>query len=372
MPQLQELGQRAPDSWRGQRVSAAVLVSSSHVAIGFFISLVLSILLVRLSLRYALWRGLLDAPGQRRSHVVATPRGGGLGLLLAALPILAWAWWVATPWLAPWDAVAMMAALLMLMLVGWLDDHRNLPALPRFVLYLLASALLACVVVHDLPGWSPLLRVLAGLGLVLATGWSINAHNFMDGIDGLLGTQMLFYFAALGSLAWYLQAGGVVLSCAGLSAACIGFLFYNRPPARIFMGDVGSVALGWLVAALAALLWRHQPTSVWPALILSSAFIIDASLTLLRRMLRGRRWYTAHREHAYQWLVRSGFSHGQVTLLYLAWNMLLALPLAVAALLWPRLAPGLLALACMVGVIVHTTIRRYCLARHDRRRRGAA
>ena len=344
----------------------------SHLVLGSLLSLVLSCLLVGVTLRYALRRGLLDAPGRRRSHTVATPRGGGLGLLLAVLPVLCWAWLGPASRLAPAEAVAMLGTLLLLMLVGWLDDHHNLPLLPRFALYLLASAVLAVVVLHDLQGWSPMLRLLAGLGLVLATGWSINAHNFMDGIDGLLGMQMLFYFTALGAVAWLLQAAGVALACAGLAAACLGFLYYNRPPARIFMGDVGSVALGWLVAALAALLWRQAPDSVWPALILSSAFIIDASLTLLRRMWLGRRWYTAHREHAYQWLVRSGFSHAQVTLFYLAWNVLLASPLALAALIWPRLAPGLLALICAVGVLVHTAIRYYCHTTRDRRRRGAA
>ena len=105
------------------------------------------------------------------------------------------------------------------MLVGWLDDHRNLPLLPRFVLHLLASTLLAVVVLHDLPGWSPMLRLLAGVGLVLATGWSINAHNFMDGIDGLLGMQMLFYFTALGAWHGRCRLRGVALACAGLAAA---------------------------------------------------------------------------------------------------------------------------------------------------------
>ncbi len=344
----------------------------SHLLLGILVSFVLSVLLVGATLRYALRRGLLDAPGRRRSHTVATPRGGGLGLLLAVLPVLCWAWLGPASWLAPAEALALFGALLLLILVGWLDDHRNLPLLPRFVLHLLAATLLAVVVLHDLQGWSPMLRLLAGVGLVLATGWSINAHNFMDGIDGLLGMQMLFYFTALGAVAWSLQAGGVALACAGLAAACLGFLFYNRPPARIFMGDVGSVALGWLVAALAALLWRQAPQSVWSALILSSAFIIDASMTLLRRMWLGRRWYTAHREHAYQWLVRSGFSHARVTLFYLGWNLLLALPMALAALAWPRLAPGLLALVCVLGVLAHAAIRHHCHTTRDRRRRGAA
>lgn len=353
-------------------MSVAVSVPPGQLAIGFGISLLLSIVLVGASLRYALWRGLLDVPGRRRSHSVATPRGGGLGLLLAALPVVAWAWLVATPWMAAVGALALIAAWLLLIAVGWLDDHHNLPNLPRFAAHLMASAMLAWVVLQGVDDWPLSWRLLAGFGLVLAASWSINAHNFMDGIDGLLGMQMLFYFLALAGLALYLQAGAIALACTGLAAACLGFLFYNRPPARIFMGDVGSVPLGWLVAALAAMLWRHDPISLWSALILSSAFIIDASLTLLQRMWRGRRWYTAHREHAYQWLVRSGLSHRQVTLLYLAWNVLVALPLAIATLYWPRIAPGLLVLTLVAGMLAYTAIKRHCHNSRDRRRRGAA
>lgn len=348
------------------------IVSAGQLTLGFVVSLVLSVLLVGVSLRYALWRGLLDAPGHRRSHKVPTPRGGGLGLLLAALPVVAWAWLIATPWLAPMAAVALLTALVLLTLLGWLDDHHDLPSLPRFAVHLLASLTLALVILYGLDNWSVSWRLLAGVGLVLATSWSINAHNFMDGIDGLLGMQMLFYFLALGGLALFLGGAGIALACAGLAAASMGFLCYNRSPARIFMGDVGSGTLGWLAAALAAMLWREASLSLWPALILSSAFIIDASLTLLRRMWRGRRWYTAHREHAYQWLVRSGFTHGQVTLLYLSWNLLVALPLAVAAVAWPSLAPALLVLTCVLGAVTYVAIRRYCYTTHDRRRRSAA
>ncbi len=347
-------------------------VSAGQLTLGFVVSLVLSVLLVGVSLRYALWQGLLDAPGHRRSHKVPTPRGGGLGLLLAALPVVAWAWLTATPWLTPMAAVALLTALVLLTLLGWMDDHHDLPSLPRFAVHLLASLTLALVVLYGLDDWPVSWRLLAGMGLVLAAAWSINAHNFMDGIDGLLGTQLLFYFVALGGLALYLGAAGTALACAGLAAASLGFVFYNRAPARIFMGDVGSGTLGWLVAALAAMLWRDASISLWPALILSSTFIIDASLTLLGRMWRGRRWYTAHREHAYQWLVRSGFTHGQVTRLYLSWNLVVTLPLAVAALVWPWLAPGLLALICVLGVVVYMAIRRYCYTKHDRRRRSAA
>lgn len=331
----------------------------------------LSLLLVGISLRYAHWRGLLDEPGRRRSHTRVTPRGGGLGLVLAALPALAWSWFRLTPALGPVQGAALLFALLLLLLIGWLDDHRDLPNLPRLAAHVVASALLAWVIVQG-SGWSPGWKLLAGAGLLLAAVWSINAHNFMDGIDALLGMQMLFVFTTLAGIAAWLAAPGIMLACLGIAAASAGFLCYNRPPARIFMGDVGSVPLGWLVVALAALLWRHTPQSLWAVLILCSAFITDATVTLLRRIWLGRRWYTAHREHVYQWLVRSGFGHGRVVMAYLAWNLLLALPIALWALAQPRLGPVLLAVVLIPGAWLQVRIRRYCLAGRDRRRSGAA
>ena len=331
----------------------------------------LSLLLVGASLRYARWRGLLDAPGRRRSHSQMTPRGGGLGLILAAAPALTWSWLRLAPGIGGVQAGLLLLALLALLLTGWLDDHRDLPNLPRLLAHVVASAILAWVIVHG-SDWPAVWKVLVGAGLLLAAVWSINAHNFMDGIDALLGMQMLFVFTALALIAVWYALPGVALACAAIAAACAGFLCYNRPPARIFMGDVGSVPLGWLVVAMAAVLWRHAPQTLWAALILCSAFVIDASITLLRRMWLGRRWYTAHREHVYQWLVRSGFGHGRVVMFYLAWNLLLALPMAVWALLQPQFGPVLLAIVLVAGVWLQARVRTFCLARRERRRSGVA
>ncbi len=343
---------------------------ATTLGIWFVVILVLAVLLVALSRRYALRKGMLDVPGRRRSHTAPTPRGGGIGLLMAALPGLGWAW--LTFGGGRLAGVALLAAMAGLAVTGWLDDHRSLPSLPRLVLHLAAGVVLALVVLAGMPQWPLAWRVLAGIGLALAATWSINLHNFMDGIDALLGMQMLFCLATLAGFAFALGVPLVGACCLMLSAATLGFLCFNRPPARIFMGDAGSTTLGWLLACLAALLWREAPVGLWLALILMSGFIVDATTTLLRRMWRGRRWYTAHREHAYQWLVRSGWSHGQVVALYLAWNLLVCLPAALLAAWRPSWAPGLLLLVAGLGVSMHVVIRRACRKARDRRRQGVA
>jgi UDP-N-acetylmuramyl pentapeptide phosphotransferase/UDP-N-acetylglucosamine-1-phosphate transferase len=329
-------------------------------------------LLVRATLVYTLRRGLLDQPGRRRSHAVPTPRGGGLGLLLGALPWMAWAWFAIAPVEQRGTVFALLVATLLVMLAGWLDDHADRHPLARFAVHALAATLASWAVLHGLGFW-PLAEILAlGAALVIAIAWSINAHNFMDGIDGLLGMQALFFFVALGVLAAVLGQGGHALACGCLAAACVAFLCFNAPPARIFMGDVGSGALGLLVTALAALLWRRAPVAFWPVLILSSAFVIDATMTLLSRMLRGRRWYTAHREHLYQWLVRSGDSHLRTGIVYMLWNLLLATPAATLALHRPEFGGAVCAAVYLLAVTAWVAGKRACLVRVRKGGRGAA
>ncbi|MDO1527301.1 glycosyl transferase family 4 [Fulvimonas sp. R45] len=306
------------------------------------VSLLLSAGVVRAAIGYAHRRGMLDRPGQRRSHAVPTPRGGGIGVVVAVLVTLP----VCLRLLAPaWPVtlvVALALAFAVVALVGWWDDHRPLPVLPRFSAQLAAAALFtaALLATGGLSWWWAPLLVLGGT-------WSVNLHNFMDGIDGLLAQQTVFVAAGLAVMAWLAGQPALCTACACLAAAALGFWRYNRSPARIFMGDVGSGSLGLLLFMLIAMLWRVEHRLLWPALALCSAFVTDAGLTLLSRMLRGRRWYTAHREHLYQWMVRSGCSHTGGTARYLGWNVLVALPLASASLF----VSGMALPFCMVAYL---------------------
>jgi UDP-N-acetylmuramyl pentapeptide phosphotransferase/UDP-N-acetylglucosamine-1-phosphate transferase len=199
--------------------------------------------------------------------------------------------------------------------------------------------------------------------ILLAGAWSINLHNFMDGIDGLLAQQAIFVGTGLALLAGAAGQPALALAAACLVAANLGFWCLNRPPARIFMGDVGSGSVGLLIFADTAMLWRANAALLWPALILSSAFAVDASLTLLTRYFRGRRWYSAHREHLYQWLVRRGLTHAGGGAVYMAWNLLFAAPLAWLAWGHPRLAVPITMGAYMSAAGLWLLLKRRCLRR---------
>lgn len=321
-------------------------------------SLSITLLLARGAIGYAHRRGMLDQPGQRRSHRLPTPRGGGIGIVVAMLVCLPG---VLSGLPAAWPpsvVAGLFAALLLVALAGWWDDHRSLPVLPRLGAQLLAVGLfsLSLLATGLSWWWLPL--------LLIGGAWSINLHNFMDGIDGLLAQQAIFVGAGLALLAWASEQPALAMAAAVLAASALGFWWFNRPPARIFMGDVGSGSVGLLIFAFSAMLWRVEHALLWPALILSSAFVVDASLTLLTRMWRGRRWYTAHREHLYQWLVRRGGTHARTGAAYLGWNLLIAAPLAWLA--WSHLQMALpITITVYLGAAVAwLALKRRCLRRH--------
>ena len=323
--------------------------------------LLVSALLVAASLAYARRRGLLDQPGRRRSHAQPTPRGGGIGIvvsvLMVAMPVLAF-----LPQPEPPTAVVVLAlALLAVAAVGWRDDHKPLPVLPRIGVHLLGSLAVAALLLAPAANSDP--RVWAWLiPLAIVFAGSVNAHNFMDGIDALLGLQSLFVLVAYAVLAWVTGAFALGAAAAASAAACLGFLLFNRPPARIFMGDVGSGTLGLLLAAFAGLLVQRSLALLWPCMVLSSAFLVDAGLTLLQRILAGKRWYTAHREHLYQWMVRAGSSHARTDVMYLLWNLIIAAPAAWAALHWPASGPLLCAAVYVFAAATWIIGKRTCLA----------
>ena len=330
------------------------------------LSFLIAWLSARAAIAYAHRRGMLDRPGQRRSHNIPTPRGGGIGIVIAALVCLPGVLLgTAASW-PPLLVAGLLAALLLVALAGWWDDHRSLPILPRFGAQLLAVLLFAAALAVDGLSWWWLPV------LLLAGAWSINLHNFMDGIDGLLAQQAMFVGAGLALLAWGAGQGALALAAACLATASLGFWCLNRSPARIFMGDVGSGSVGLLIFAFTAMLWRVETGLLWPALILSSAFVADASLTLLSRFCRGRRWYTAHREHLYQWLVRCGLTHAGGGAIYMTWNLLLAAPLAWLAFSHPALGLPTTMGTYLAAAVLWLLLKRRCLRRHPPKDRHVA
>lgn len=277
--------------------------------------------------------GMLDAPGERRSHSAPTPRGGGIGIVLVALFACAWLggregvlwWWVG-------------AGLLLVAGAGWWDDHRPLPAWPRLLAHIAAGACLACGL------WAHGAEPASVACAFLLVPVLVNVWNFIDGINGLAASQAML--AALG-LAYVLTGFGQMLAIT-VAAACAGFLPFNLPKARIFLGDVGSGALGYLLAVLIAIGIAQRVPGSWPLLLLPvAACAIDSGLTLLWRALRGQPWWQPHVQHLYQRLARR-LGHPAVTLLYAGWTILAIVMLVM--LMQAPVASGWLGLAAFVVV----------------------
>lgn len=286
-----------------------------------------SALLCRVALAYALKRGLLDAPGQRRSHRMPTPRGGGVSFVAvcAALALLL------MPASAP--TFAFLMGLLAVAGIGWWDDHRPLSARLRLAVHVLAAAAL----VWALRAWP--VDAMSAAQSTLALLWlvaMVNFWNFMDGINGLASLQAVLAAGLYAGLALAAGMPAEALLMLGLAAAVMGFLPFNLPRARMFMGDVGSGALGFAMGAFALML---EPVLLdpWILLLPVAPMITDALLTLAQRMLLGRRWYAAHRSHLYQWWVRRGASHVRVSLAYALFSLLVVLPSMILALSRPGL-----------------------------------
>jgi len=204
----------------------------------------------------------------------------------------------------------------------------------------------------------PLVPVLIGF---------INAHNFMDGIDGILGLQGLFVLAGYGLLAAWTGDIGIAALAFAAAAGCLGFLVFNRPPAKIFMGDVGSGALGLTIGAVAALVVQRNPAMIWACAILPSAFLVDSGLTLARRMFARQRWYAPHRQHLYQWLVRVNWSHAHTDVAYVIWNLAIVAPLAWLAARWPARGLPCFIVAYVAAIVAWHVGKRACLASARRR-----
>ncbi len=300
--------------------------------------------------------GLVHEPNDRSSHGVMVPHGGGLGIVLAGS--------IAGSWLMGETLkISMVVGLaLPLALVGLLDDIRHVSAGIRFALQgSVVAALLwlmgplpEMALTHPQGGEGLLIGGWLLPGLLFFAGlWWVNLFNFMDGIDGIAGVQAVSMLGVAAALALFAQPDVIhsavwwLMLC--VVSATLGFLLLNWPPARIFMGDVGSTWLAFVIFALALLSIQSGWLSYAAWAILAALFVSDATVTLLTRMARGERWYEAHRSHAYQRLSRRLFiegvldesarrtmAHRRVTLGVLVVNLLWLAPLAFASMQWAQ------------------------------------
>ncbi len=274
--------------------------------------------------RYAINIKLLDVPNARSSHAVPTPRGGGIAIVLASLFACLSVFVLAPDQALP---VTPLFAAALVALVGFVDDHAELPPIWRLLIQGFASALVV-LSLGGLPAlpvfgmqWDlgPAGYVLAWLFLV----WLLNLFNFMDGIDGIAGVQTVTVCVMAAICHLIVGAAPAVTWAAwGLAAAAAGFLYWNWPPAKIFMGDAGSGFIGFFIATLALSAAWGDGRLFWCWVLLMGVFVVDATVTLLRRMHRGEGVFTAHRSHGYQQASRHFKAHRPVTLAVLAINVI--------------------------------------------------
>src|SRR6266550_2960298 len=282
--------------------------------------------------RYGLARRLLDVPNERSSHALPTPRVGGVAIVLTtlmALPLIAAMG--ALAWSTVWG---LLGGTGLVALIGFADDRSHIAPPWRLLGHFIAAGW----ILAWLGGPPPLplfglvvelhwLRyVLAALYLV----WVLNLTNFMDGIDGIAGVEAITVCLG-GALLYLVTVPGTRqwLAPLILAAATLGFLVWNWPPARIFMGDAGSGFLGLMLAAFSLQAGWLAPTLFWSWLILLGAFVVDTTVTLFRRVVRGDRFYEAHRSHAYQHAAQRWRAHRPVTLAVGAINVCWLLPIAL-------------------------------------------
>ena len=247
---------------------------------------------------------ILDHPNHRSLHTESVHRTGGIGLISGILAV-----GVVVPTILPWSV---WIGICILALVSIIDDILSLPVWLRLLVHCVAAILVSVAMLFEAHGW--LIVSIAAL-LIL---WMTNLYNFMDGSDGLAGGMTLFGFGFYGLAALFGESEIFAMINFSISSAAIAFLFFNFYPARVFMGDTGSIPLGFLAAVLGILGWIDDLWPAWFPFLVFSPFIVDASVTLVKRSLHGKRIWQAHREHYYQRLVKGGFGHRSTALLWYA------------------------------------------------------
>jgi Fuc2NAc and GlcNAc transferase len=314
-----------------------------------------SAVLTGLVRRFAVTHGLLDVPNARSSHLTTTPRGGGLAIVVmlsVAICVLEWSKSLPASlfWVFMIGGTAVAA-------IGFVDDYRSASPALRLIVHVSAAAWAVLLIggprLPEIGVYGPELGWVGAALSTVGIVWVLNLFNFMDGIDGIAAIEAVFV-ATSGSVLTLLGAGPHAVPVLGLilGAAALGFLVWNWPPAKIFLGDTGSGYLGYMIAVLALASARTNPTALWTWLILGGAFFVDATFTLLRRVSRGERVYQAHRTHAYQLLARRWASHRRVTLAVTLVNLVWLLPLAMLTVRYPQRAPwiALVALLPLVAI----------------------
>jgi len=267
---------------------------------------------IALLLRSSLARRLVDRPNERSLHAAPTPRVGGIAILLGALPVAAWT--------SGAQQATLLACALVLALVSLADDYRSLPVVVRLTAHLAVAAVAAVELGANAAITVP---------VAFAIAWMTNLFNFMDGADGLAGGMAVIGFSAYAVAAHAAGVPALAMTSLALASGAAAFLAFNFPPARVFLGDAGSIPLGFLAGALGFAGFAAGAWPAWFPVLVFSPFVADASVTLVRRVARGERVWRAHRTHYYQRLVLSGWTQRKLALS--AYGLMLASAAAALA-----------------------------------------
>ena len=266
------------------------------------ISAFVCLILTTIILHGKFGKGIQDIPNERSLHDVPVPRIGGVGLMAGILTGWAWmfyslVWWIVLP-------------VGILFVVSLLDDMQGLPVIKRFSAHLIAAFIL---IVGS--GFLMQQGIVIAVLILFLTVWMTNLYNFMDGSDGLAGGMALFGFTMYGIAALMNNNDAFAMVNFTIGAAALAFLYNNFHPAKVFMGDAGSIPLGFLVAGIGLWGWQSGCWPTWFPFLVFSPFVVDATVTLIKRALRGAKVTEAHREHYYQRLVQLGFGHRNVAII---------------------------------------------------------
>ena len=319
---------------------------------------VLSCLATRVLLSLLHRAAVLDHPNDRSSHDVPTPRGGGLAVVATLVVVSAGA--LTLTGQADAGLLVVLGLTVGLSGLSFVDDLRNLSAGVRLSAHALSVAGGLWALGHGaFAAWLPLPLDLALTAL--AWLWFINLYNFMDGIDGIVGSETASISVGaigLGMLGW--MPAVLIWPAGACLGAALGFLVWNWHRARIFLGDSGSIPLGYVIGYLLIATAAQGGPAFAAALILPMVFVVDASVTLARRLARGKRPTEAHREHAYQRATQGGWSHSRVCLAVLAANaLLIALAWGLAVTQpWLALGLGIAVAALTYGLLMRVGARQ--------------
>ena len=297
----------------------------------FFVIFLSSAFLTGFMRVYALNKNVIDVPNSRSSHSAPTPRGGGLSIVATSLVTIAILGGVYDGY--EYQILGLLCAGFIVALIGFIDDHGHIDAKWRLLVHLLAASIIVYAAgglpVLNLLGWEVDFCYMGYILAVITIVWLLNLFNFMDGIDGIAGVEAVTTTFFAGLFIYILEPTSLLIDIHWfITAASLGFLVLNFPPAKIFMGDAGSGYLGFVMGALALISSHLNSVMLWAWLILLGVFIVDSTYTVIIRLFGGEKIHEAHRSHAYQYASRIYGSHLRVTLCVLIINIIWLAPMA--------------------------------------------